>query len=429
MQVPQLAFQPLAEQEANQLAALKKMLAYLHGNSPFYQRLFAEKNINIETVVSLTDLQSLPTTSKSDMQEQNWDFLCISKKDIKEYTATSGTLGKPVTIALSAADIQRLAYNEHQSFICANGSNEDIYQLMLTLDRQFMAGMAYYSGIQRMGASLVRTGPGLPQMQWETIQRLQSNSLVAVPSFLLKMIDWAIAHGIDLANSPIKKAVCIGESLRRPDGQMNALGEKITKQWPIELYGTYAATEMQTAFTDCIAGKGGHEQPDLIITEIVDDDGNPVPDGTPGEIVITTLGIQGMPLLRYRTGDIAILMSEACTCGRRSKRVSHVMGRKQQMIKYRGTTLYPPAIFDMLNEVDYIQEYVVEVFLNELEMDELKLHLYTQLSVDECERKLKPLLQGRLRVVPMLHFHSGSDLQAMQFPANSRKQIRFIDNR
>ncbi|KAK6021733.1 hypothetical protein OSTOST_12590, partial [Ostertagia ostertagi] len=140
------------------------------------------------------------------------------------------------------------------------------------------------------------------------------------------------------------------KSLRYPDGRLNVLGEKITQNWPIKLYGTYAATEMQTAFTDCSAGMGGHHQPDLIIIEILDNEGRQLPDGTPGEIVITTLGIEGMPLLRYRTGDMAILYAEPCSCGRHSKRLSHVTGRKQQMIKYKGTTLYPPAIFDMLNE-------------------------------------------------------------------------------
>lgn len=426
---PRLAFQSLHDQDIYQVDALLQTLRYLQGNSPFYQQLFEKAAVDITKVKSLKDLQLLPTTSKSDMQEYNWSFLCVPRPEIREYTATSGTMGRPVTIALTENDLERLAYNEQQSFTCAGAKPEDIYQLMLTLDRQFMAGMAYYSGIRKIGAALVRTGPGLPQMQWDTIGRLKSNSLVAVPSFLLKMIDWAKEHGLDLDKMPVKKAVCIGESLRYPDGRLNALGEKIASQWPIQLHGTYAATEMQTAFTDCEAGMGGHHQPDLVIVEILDDEGNQLPDGTFGEITITTLGIEGMPLLRYRTGDMAALLNEPCSCGRHSRRLTHVTGRKQHMIKYKGTTLYPPAIFDILNEANYIQEYVIEVFSNDMGTDELKLHLYTQLNADECELKLKPLLQSRLRVVPLLHFHSGSDMQAMQFPAASRKQVRFIDNR
>lgn len=426
---PKLAFEPLKTQEDWQSHALRDQLAYVQQRSAFYQKLWKEHNINIENIRSTGDLRFLPTTNKNDVQNHNWEFLCVASRDIKEYTATSGTLGHPVTIALTENDLKRLAYNEHQSFLCADGQPSDIYQLMLTLDRQFMAGMAYYMGIREMGAAMVRTGAGLPAMQWDTIMRLQANSMVAVPSFILKLITWAKEHQIDLKKAPVQKAVCIGESLRGADFELNALGEKIKSQWDIRLYSTYASTEMQTAFTECGASMGGHHQPDLVIFEIINEHGDNLPAGDYGEVVITTLGVEGMPLVRYRTGDVCCYYETKCSCGRTSKRLSPVLGRKQQMIKYKGTTMYPPAIFDMLNNLDMVQEYVVEVFTNELGTDELKLHIHTLLPVDDCERKLRPLLQTKLRVTPLLHFHSAAEMNQMQFPAASRKQIKFIDNR
>ncbi len=429
IQQPQLAFEPRSKQEAWQSQALVELLQYVQAKSPFYQRLFTEHNINIANIRGVQDIGFLPTTTKSDMQEHNWDFLCVPSTDIKEYTATSGTLGKPVTIALTANDLERLAYNEQQSFLTADGKPEDCYQLMLTLDRQFMAGIAYYQGIRKLDAALVRTGPGLPAMQWDTIFRLQSNSIVAVPSFMLKMIEYAQEHQIDLHNTPVKKAICIGESLRAADFELNVLGQKIYDGWSIKFYSTYASTEMQTAFTECGAGMGGHEIPDLIILEILNDHGDPLPIGQYGEVTITTLGVEGMPLIRYRTGDICTYYETQCSCGRYSRRLSPVLGRKQQMIKYKGTTLYPPAVFEILNNISFIKEYVVEVFTNELGTDELRLHINTPLPVDDCEAKLKPLLQSKLRVAPLLHFHSGSEMQQMQFPPNSRKQVKFLDNR
>ena len=266
-------------------------------------------------------------------------------------------------------------------------------------------------------------------MQWDTILRLTSNSLVAVPSFMLRLIEYANEHQIDLKNTPVEKAVCIGESLRQGDFELNALGQKIASQWPIKLYSTYASTEMQTAFTECGAGMGGHQLPDLIILEIIDNQGNPLKQGEYGEVAITTLGVEGMPLFRYRTGDICCYYETKCSCGRTSRRLSPVVGRKQQMIKYKGTTLYPPAIFDILNNIPYIKEYVVEVFTNEIGTDELKLHLHTLLPVDDCEAKLRPQLQSKLRVAPLLHFHPASEIQQLQFPPATRKQVRFIDNR
>lgn len=428
-QQPKLAFEPLHKQDEWQSQALGELLQYVQSNSPYYQRVFKEHHIDIKNIKVIHDIGFLPTTSKSDMQEYNWEFLCVPSTQIKEYTATSGTLGKPVTIALTDNDLERLAYNELQSFTIADGKPEDCYQLMLTLDRQFMAGMAYYQGIRKLGAALVRTGPGLPAMQWDTIMRLQSNSIVAVPSFMLNMIEYAQEHQIDLKHSPVKKAICIGESLRQADFELNILGQKIHSQWPVKLYSTYASTEMQTAFTECGAGMGGHQIPDLIILEILDDEGHPLKAGQYGEVTITTLGVEGMPLIRYRTGDVCTIYETKCSCGRTSRRLSPVLGRKQQMIKYKGTTLYPPAIFDMLNSISFIKEYVVEVFTNDLGTDELRLHINTPLPVDDCETKLKPILQSKLRVVPLLHFHSGSEMQQMQFPPNSRKQVKFMDNR
>lgn len=427
---PSLQYATLAEQETRQSAQLKDLLHYLAGNCPFYKRLFAAQAVDFALINSISDLTLLPFTSKEDMQEYNDDFLCVPKSEVREYTATSGTLGKPVIIALTENDLQRLAYNEEQSFRIADGNAEDVYQLMLTLDRQFMAGMAYYSGIRKMGAASVRTGPGLPSLQWETAERLKTTALVTVPSFLPVLANWSREHGKNIADATIQKVIAIGEPLRREDFSLNALGFAIKESWPdLKLYSTYAATEMQTAFTECSAGRGGHHQPDLVIVEIVDEEGKHLPDGEAGEVVITTLGIEGMPLLRYRTGDIAALHSEPCTCGRSTRRLGPVIGRKKQMIKYKGTTLYPPAIFDMLNGLDYVLEYAVEVFSGELGTDELRLHLHCDLTVDECERKLKPLLQSRLRVIPQLVYHSGAALQEILYPHGSRKPVKFVDSR
>ncbi len=425
----QLAYQPLPEQNLWQNHQLQVLLQYLQDRSPYYKKLLGKHHVDIHNIRSLHDLSFLPTTCKDDMQQHNWDFLCVPDHEVREYTATSGTLGKPVTIALTENDLRRLAYNEQQSFLTTGAKSSDIFQLMLTLDRQFMAGMAYYLGLRELGAAVVRTGAGFPSLQWDTIQRLQANSLVAVPSFLLKMIAYANEAGIDLKNSPVEKVLCIGEGLRTADFEPNTLAQRITSQWNIKLFGTYASTEMQTAFTECEAGMGGHHLPELVIFEILDDQGNPLREGEYGELTITTLGVEGMPLLRYRTGDICCYYDAPCSCGRKSRRLSPVLGRKQQMIKYKGTTLYPPAIFELLNSQDYIKEYQVEVTTDALGMDDLQLHLFTDLTDEQCSNRLRPLLQSRLRVAPQLNYCSAEQMQLMQFPQASRKQVKFVDNR
>ena len=408
---------------------LADLLVHLNLHSPFYKELFAKNQVDITTIKTLDDLASLPVTNKEDLQLRNNDFLCVSPDDIIEYTSTSGTLGSPVTIALTENDLVRLTNNEYNSFVCAGGSPADTYQLMLTLDRQFMAGIAYYSGLRKLGAGIIRLGPGVPSMQLETIQRLKPTAIVAVPSFILKLIQFAKDTGIDLNRTSVKKAVCIGENIRNTDFSLNILGKKITEAWDLKLYSTYASTEMQTAFTECGEGRGGHLQPELVIVELLDENNQPVPAHTPGEVTITTLGVEGMPLLRYKTGDICQYDDAPCACGRTSLRLSPVIGRKKQMIKFKGTTLYPPAMFDLLNEMDEVLDFVVEVYSNEIGMDEVLLHLVPADSSKACDNRIRAYLQARLRVSPHVNYITTEQIHKIQFTEAGRKALKFIDKR
>jgi phenylacetate-CoA ligase len=408
---------------------LQALLAYLQQHSPYYKELFAKHHIAVGEVKTLEHLTRIPVTGKEELQQRNEDFLCVGRDRIIEYTSTSGTLGSPVTVALTDHDLNRLAYNECSSFMCADGTSTDVYQLMLTLDRQFMAGMAYYSGIRKLGAGLIRIGPGVPSLQWETIFRLKPTAIVAVPSFIVKLIQYAREHHIDVNASSVQKAICIGENIRNTDFSLNVLGKKINDSWNIKLYSTYASTEMQTAFTECGQGRGGHHQPELLIVELLGEDDQPVAAGEPGEVTITTLGVEGMPLLRYKTGDICIAFDEPCACGRSTRRLSPVIGRKKQMIKFKGTTLFLPALADLLNGMEEIRDFVTEVYSNEIGTDEILLYLLPLNTSEESDRAIRAYLQARLRVSPHIKYVTAEEMQAMQFPEANRKPVKFIDKR
>ena len=426
---PRSAFQIKDDIKKMQQEKLGELLQYLNTYSPFYKQLFTTHKIDIKKIISVEDLAVIPVTIKEDLQQRNDDFLCVEKTRVIEYTSTSGTLGSPVTIALTENDLNRLAYNEYASFTCADGQGSDIYQLMLTLDRQFMAGMAYYSGVRKLGAGIIRVGPGVPSLQWETIFRLKPTAIVAVPSFIVKLIQYGKDHQIDPNQTSVKKAVCIGENIRNTDLSLNVLGKKITENWNIRLFSTYASTEMQTAFTECSAGKGGHHQPELLIVELLDEQHQQVKPGEPGEVTITTLGVEGMPLLRYKTGDICMFYDEPCSCGRNTLRLSPVIGRKKQMIKFKGTTLFAPALFDLLNGMEDVKDYIAEVYSNELGTDEVLLHVLASKYTEEADHKIRAYLQAKLRVTPHIKYINEEDIKRLQFPETSRKPIRFIDRR
>ena len=429
MYSPGAAYQSRESTKLMQEAKLQELLEYVNRQSAFYRKLFETHGIDVSSIKTIEQLKRIPPTTKEDLHQFNDDFLCVSKSKIVEFSSTSGTLGKPVTVALTESDLQRLAFNEYLSFLCADGTPGDIYQLMLTLDRQFMAGIAYYSGIRKLGAGIIRIGPGVPSMQWETIDRLKPTAIVAVPSFILKLIQYAREHRIDLDSTSVKKAVCIGENIRNTDFSLNILGKKITEEWNLRLYSTYASTEMQTAFTECGHGRGGHFHPELVIVELLDENNQPVPAGQPGEVTVTTLGIEGMPLIRYKTGDMCMYFDDTCACGRSGMRLSSIMGRKKQMIKYKGTTLYPPALFDLLNEMEEIKDYVVEVYSNDIGMDEVLLHLVPENTADDTDRKIRAYLQARLRVSPHVTYVTPDQIQKMQSPETVRKAVKFVDRR
>jgi phenylacetate--coA ligase len=428
--VPEIEKQSQAEITAFQEEKLREVLAYVNEHSAFYKRLFREHNINVSAIKTLSDLTKLPTTCKDDLQRDNDAFRCVPKSAIVDYASTSGTLGTPVTFGLTDNDLNRLAYNEAISLACAGIKKGDVVQLMTTIDRRFMAGLAYFLGVRQLGASIVRVGAGIPELQWDSIKLYEPTYLIAVPSFLLKMIAYAEKNGIDYEASPVKGVVCIGESLRNQDFSNTLLAEKIAEKWKgIKLYSTYASTEMSTTFTECEYQQGGHHHPELIITEVLDDAGNRVGENESGELTITTLGVEAMPLVRFRTGDIVTMHTGTCACGRNTARVSPVLGRKQQMIKYKGTTLYPPVLMDLLTNFEEIENYIIEISTNSILTDEILIRIGTRTPTEALKERISNHFRAKIRVVPKIEYCDIAMLERELYPLGSRKPMKFIDKR
>ncbi len=428
--VPEIEKQSQAEIIALQEKKLQEVLAYVNEHSAFYKRLFKEHNINVSAIKTLSDLTKLPTTCKDDLQRDNDAFRCVPKSAIVDYASTSGTLGTPVTFGLTDNDLNRLAYNEAISLACAGIKKGDVVQLMTTIDRRFMAGLAYFLGVRQLGASIVRVGAGIPELQWDSIRLYEPTYLIAVPSFLLKMIAYAEKNRIDYEASSVKGVVCIGESLRNQDFSNTLLAEKIAEKWKgIKLYSTYASTEMSTTFTECEYQQGGHHHPELIITEVLDDAGNRVGENESGELTITTLGVEAMPLVRFRTGDIVTMHTGTCACGRNTARVSPVLGRKQQMIKYKGTTLYPPVLMDLLTNFEEIENYIIEISTNSILTDEILIRIGTRTPTEALKERISNHFRAKIRVVPKIEYCDIAELERELYPLGSRKPMKFVDKR
>jgi len=406
---------------------LPDILKYVVNNSKFYKELY--RDIDISKITTIEQMQILPITTKEDLQNRNFDFICVEKEKIIDYITTSGTLGNPVTFVATEKDLNRLALNEYLSFLCANGSSHDIFHLMVTLDRRFMAGMAYFLGLRKLRAGIVRVGPGNPELQFDTIYRVSPTVLVTITSFLIKLIEHAESNNFVLKQTSVKSAICIGEPIRDNDFNLNKLGLKIKSKWDIKLYSTYASTEMAAAFTECEFGKGGHLIPEMLIVEFLDDNNNPVKEGELGEVTITNIGVEGMPLVRFKTGDICNFYTEPCECGRNSLRIGSIIGRKNQMIKFKGTTLFPQSLYDVLNDITGIKNFLVEVSTNNIGTDDIIVSIGCKEHDVEFEKTIKDHFRAKLRVAPNIRFFSPQDIEKLQNSEISRKIVTFIDKR
>lgn len=427
---PEIQYRSPEEIKAFQESRLAEELEYLQNHSRFYQNMFKAHHIDIRKIKTIEDLQQIPVTTKTDLQLHNEDFVCVGRDEIIDYVTTSGTLGDPVTFVLTSEDLDRLSYNEYLSFTTAGCTRQDVLQLMTTIDRRFMAGLAYYMGARELGMGVARVGNGIPELQWDTIRRIRPTCGMVVPSFLIKLIEFAEKNHIDYHRCSMQKCVCIGEALRNSDFSLNTLGKRIHDKWDsLQLYSTYASTEMQSSFTECNEFQGGHLQPELIIVEFLDDNNRPVKEGEAGEITITTLGVKGMPLLRFKTGDICYHYTEPCACGRNTIRLSSILGRKGQMIKYKGTTLYPPALFDILDNIPNIKNYIVEVYTNEIGTDEIVIRIGSENRSEAFAKEIKDMFRSKVRVAPTINFESADYIAKIQMPPMSRKIVKFIDLR
>lgn len=413
---------------AVQLRRLQQHLRTLQQTSPYYQELFRQRGFVAEPFVSLAELQDLPLTDKADLSEHNADFLAVSQEQVVDICQTSGTTGEPVSIWQTESDLQRLAHNEQQAFIAAGIKRSDRVLIGAALDRVFMAGIAYFLGLRKIGATAIRAGSGQPALVAELILRQRPNVLVGVPSLLLGIGQQLLQRGQSPAGLGIEKLICIGEPVRQADLGLSALGCALQQQWQAQVLSTYASTEMATAFADCTAGCGGHQLMELVLLELLDEQGQPVTAGEAGEVVVTPLGVEGTPLLRYRTGDIASLHSEACRCGRQTPRLGPIRGRRAQMLKCRGTTLFPAAISGALQEISAVRGHYLEVHHDFDLSDRLRVVVAcsdASLTADSIAERIA----AKTRVRPEVILVTPEEISQKTIRPEQRKPVTFFDCR
>ncbi|MFO1487276.1 MAG: AMP-binding protein [Verrucomicrobiota bacterium] len=387
-------------------------------HSPYYREQFG-------AVKSVPPLNTLPTVDKPTLSARNLDFLCVPREKVVEIVTTSGTTGQPLVWMLTEKDVQRLAANERLSFGCAGLAASDTVLVAVAMDRCFMAGLAYWLGLRELGCTVVRTGASSPTLILEMIARLQPTAIVAVPSFLRHVADKARETGMDLKGCSVSKAICIGEPIRDRQLALNVSGRVIEEAWGAKVFSTYGVTELANSLCECSAGAGGHLHDEQLFLEILDDAGQPMPDGEVGEVVATTFGVEAMPLIRYRTGDCAAMFSAPCSCGLTTPRLGPIVGRKNQKLKFKGASVFPSTLAAVLEQTSGVEAFVILARLESELSDAIEVLVKGPVEITA----LREAFQARAKIIPQIRLATADEIESLQFPPQARKRRNFVDLR
>lgn len=405
----------------------RQVLDYCLKNSKFYQDHY--KDTDLSSVKTIADISKLPFTTKDDIADRSEDFLCVDDSEIVEIATTSGSTGNPLMLKYTGGDLERLALNEYLAFHYAGITKEDKVMIAVTLDKCFIAGLAYYVGLNSVGASSVRIGPRSPEMLLKIAEVTEATAIVGVPTYLDKVYDLAISQGREKVLENIRKLICIGEPVKEKDLSLNAIGQRLKDKWKADIYSTYGITELAVSFCECTKSCGGHIHPELIYVEIVDDEGNVLPHGQEGEVVATTFNVEGMPLIRFRTGDISFIVEEECGCGLKSLKLGPVTGRKKQKLKIKGTSVYPQMIINVMEQMDYVNNYVIIATSDTTLSDHIEVRCSLKKGVNKTIPEMRAKLKGNLKVTPDVIFDSPENIDLIQGSVSKRKKTKFVDRR
>ncbi len=353
-----------------QLERLRHMACKAYENVPFYKKRFDESGIKPEMIKSLSDLKNLPFTTKEDLRD-NYPFGLFAEpmKNVVRLHASSGTTGKPVVAGYTKGDIE--VWSEAIArIVTAGGIDEnDVVQISFGYGL-FTGGFGLHYGIEKVGATIVPMSSGNTQKQLMLMQDFGTTALVATPSYAMYLSEMIKEKGIPRDNFKLKYGFFGSEAMSEK------MREKLEYSMGILVTSNYGLTEVMGPGVsgECIYKCGEHINEDMFIVEIIDPrTGEVLPYGESGEVVITTLTKEAMPVLRYRTRDISYIIPEPCTCGRTSYRLAPIQGRTDDMLKIKGVNLFPSEIESVVLEFPQVSPNYQLILRRENMLDTLEI--------------------------------------------------------
>lgn len=386
---------PVEERRQLQLKRLKDLVDRVYVQSPFYRKRLIEHGVKPEDIKTLDDLRRLPFTVKDDLRE-NYPFgmFSVPMKDVVRVHCSSGTTGKPVVSGYTHNDMETWADLMARNFTSAGVTNRDVVHNAFGYGL-FTGGLGHDMGARKIGATVVPISGGLNNRQIMLMKDFGATVLTCTPSYALVLAETAAKMGVDI-KSHLKLRVGIFGAEPSTEEMRMHIEEKLN----LEAYENYGIGEVMGpgVSVECAYHDGMHIQDDHFLPEIIDPDtGEPLPPGEQGELVITTLTKEAMPLIRYRTRDITRLIDEPCPCGRTSLRHSKLAGRTDDMLIIKGVNVFPSQVESVLLRHNELAPHYVLVVDRVDNLDRLEIQVEaTDEFYRQGEEKIERLA-GELR--------------------------------
>ena len=367
------------EMKKRQLNNLKEVVNRAYHQVPFYQEKFDEKDLKPKDIKNLNDIQKIPFTTKDDLRDNYpYDLFACPLDDIVRLHSSSGTTGKPIVVGYTENDLANWTECVSRLIVAAGGKSEDIAQVAFGYG-MFTGGFGLHYGLENVGMTVVPASSGNSQRQIMMMKDFGTNVLISTPSYALYLSEVAEDMGVDIKELDLRLGLFGGE------GHTEEMRKEIARRWDIKVTENYGLSEIvgPGVSGECLEHEGLHINEDHFLAEIIDSDTGNVKDyGQKGELVLTTLTKEGIPMLRYRTKDISLLYPEPCSCGRTTMRMNKILGRTDDMLIVKGVNVFPSQIESVVVGIQNLKPYYQIVVKKDGYMDDIEVRLEMSEDVD-----------------------------------------------
>jgi phenylacetate-CoA ligase len=410
-----------------QLKRLKETVHRVYDNVPFYKQKFKELNITPEDIKSLDDIRKLPVTTKHDLRDHApFGMMATPLDKCVELHASSGTTGIPITVCYTPHDLDVWSEVMARCLSMAGLTKKDVFQNPIPYGT-FTGAFGFHYGAQKVGALVIPTGMGQSERQLKLMEYYGTTFLSGVASYTLRLSQVAQEKGIDLSTLKVRNGLFGAEMFTQ------GLKKRLQESWQMDVHDIYGLTEMcgPGVSTDCDQHNGLHLWEDHFLVEVLDPISlEPVAPEEKGELVLTTLTKEGMPLLRYRTRDIAKLLDQkVCDCGRTHVKHTPISGRSDDMLIVRGTNIYPGQIESVLMKYDEVGNNWRMVLTTENDTDQLIVEVESKTPLSQVEQMdLEDIIKNDIKSV-IVFTPRITVLPPNTIPQQGLKAKRVIDER